>query len=165
MDRGQIALKLSIDSLGLKFQIDDFRDRLILQKAVYLVQAAGVHLGYYYQWYLHGPYSPSLTRDAYPMSAELASGMDESQGWKLGEHSRKRLKQIQNLVVGEGPQEDRARWLELLASVHFLIDRGQVPGIDAKKICETLGRFKKTFKEAEVQAAIADLKEYELLKA
>jgi len=163
MDRGQIALKLSIDSLGLKFQIDDFRDRLILQKVVYLVQAAGVHLGYYYQWYLHGPYSPSLTRDAYPMSTELASGMDESEGWKLGEHSRKRLEHIQNLV--QGPQEDRARWLELLASVHFLIDRGQVQADDVKKICEILGRFNKTFKESEVQMAIRELRKYELLKA
>ncbi len=163
MDRGQIALKLSLDSLRLGFQIDDFRDRFILQKAVYLVQAAGVHLGYYYQWYLHGPYSPSLTRDAYPMSAELASGMDESQGWKLGEHSRKRLEHIQNLV--QGPQEDRARWLELLASVHFLIDRGQVRADDVKKICEILGRFNKTFTENEVQMALRELRKYELLKA
>ncbi len=45
MDRGQIALKLSMESLGLPFSIKTFEERLMLQKAVYLVQAAGVHLG------------------------------------------------------------------------------------------------------------------------
>jgi len=165
MDRGQIALKLSMESLGLPFSIKTFEERLVLQKAVYLVQAAGVHLGYYYHWYLHGPYSRSLTQDAYGISMELAGGMDESQGWTLGNKSQERLQQIQNLVIGAGSQEERAKRLELLASVHFLIDRGQVPGIDAKKICETLGRFKKTFTEAEVQTAIAELKEYGVLNA
>jgi hypothetical protein len=45
MDRQQIALKLAADGLGLHFKIGSFQDRLILQKAIYLVQAAGVHLG------------------------------------------------------------------------------------------------------------------------
>ena len=63
MDRQQIGVKLAIDGLKLPFVIDTFMDRLIMQKAVYLAQAAGVNLGYYYHWYLHGPYSPSLTRD------------------------------------------------------------------------------------------------------
>jgi len=54
MDRQQIGVKLTTDSLKLPFQIGTFEDRLIMQKAVYLAQAAGVNLGYYYHWYLHG---------------------------------------------------------------------------------------------------------------
>jgi len=49
MDRQQIALKLTVEGLGLPFKIDTFDDRLILQKVVYLAQAIGVHSGYYYQ--------------------------------------------------------------------------------------------------------------------
>jgi len=56
MDRQQIGVKLTIDGLNLPFKIDGFQDRLIMQKSVYLAQAAGVHLGYYYHWYLYGPY-------------------------------------------------------------------------------------------------------------
>jgi hypothetical protein len=38
MDRRQIALKLAADACGLDFRISTFEDRLILQKAVYLMQ-------------------------------------------------------------------------------------------------------------------------------
>ena len=62
MDRQQIALKLAVDGLELPFEINSFEDRLILQKAVYLAQAGGVNLGYYYQWYLLGHFCLSLTR-------------------------------------------------------------------------------------------------------
>ena len=63
MDRQQIGVKLTIDGLKLPFKVDSFEDRLIMQKAVYLAQAGGVNLGYYYHWYLYGPYSPSLHSD------------------------------------------------------------------------------------------------------
>ena len=46
MDRQQIGVKLAIDGLELPFKIDTFMDRLIMQKTVYLAQAAGVNLGY-----------------------------------------------------------------------------------------------------------------------
>ena len=48
MDRQQIGVKLAVDGLGLKFKIDTFMDRLIMQKAVYMAQAKGVNLGYFY---------------------------------------------------------------------------------------------------------------------
>jgi uncharacterized protein YwgA len=161
MDRGQIALKLSLESLGLEFRIDTFENRLILQKTVYLAQAAGVHLGYYYQWYLHGPYSPSLTKDAYAMSLELDSGMGDSTGWKLEEQSKQLLVRLRDIFASP---KDKARRLELLASVHFLIDYRQTPATDIKKICEILTRFNKNFTEAEIQQAIEHLREYGLLK-
>ena len=94
MDRQQIGVKLTIDGLNLPFKIDGFMDRLIMQKAVYLAQAAGVNLGYYYQWYLYGPYSPSLTRDEFAIAADIVSEMDESKGWKLDDRSLQRLERI-----------------------------------------------------------------------
>lgn len=42
-----------------------FDERLILQKTVYLMQEFGLFIGYNYSWYLRGPYSPSLSKDAY----------------------------------------------------------------------------------------------------
>ena len=165
MDRGQIVLKLSIGCLGLPFRIDSFEDRLILQKVVYLIQTIGVNLGYYFQWYLHGPYSPSLTQDAYAISAELASGINESKNWKLGSESENRLQRLKDLVVSNGSQQVRARKLELLASVHFLIDRKQVPGRELNKIHETLVRFGKKVTEREIHTAIKELNKYGLLQA
>ena len=162
MDRQQIGVKLAIEGLKLSFNIDSFRDRLIMQKAVYLAQTAGVNLGYYYQWYLYGPYSPSLTRDEYAIATDIAFGMDESEGWKLDDQSSQRLKKIRNICAGlEG--DELARKLELLASVHFLIERKQVSKIDTNQITSTLKQFKKNFTEEEVKKTLVELKNYELL--
>ena len=164
MDRQQISVKLAIDGLKLPFKVDIFEDRLILQKAVYLVQAAGVNLGYYYQWYLHGPYSPSLTRDEYAIAMDISAGLNESKGWKLDDSSSQRLEKIGDIFTE--PQRDKlANKLELLASVHFLIDRRQVSGANIKQVTETLKRFNKNFSEDEVKEALGELKSYGLLAA
>jgi uncharacterized protein YwgA len=162
MDRQQIALKLAIDGLGLDFRIGSFQERLILQKVVHLVQAGGVNLGYYYHWYLHGPYCPSLTRDAYAIESELGQGLDESEGWKLDDESQQRLKNLQSLIPQREPAEI-GRKLELLASVHFLVNRKQVRERDATEIRMTLERFNKDFTEEEVESGLRELAENDLL--
>jgi uncharacterized protein YwgA len=164
MDRQQIGVKLTIDGLKLPFRIDGFEDRLILQKAVYLAQAAGVNLGYYYHWYLYGPYSPSLTQDEYAIAMDISAGIDESAGWKLDDKSWQRLGEIRAIFTE--PQRDKlATKLELLASVHFLIDRRQVSGANTNQITETLRRFNKDFSKEDVREALEELKIYGLLAA
>ena len=164
MDRQQIGLNLAVEGLKLPFQINTFEDRLILQKAMYLAQAAGVNLGYYYHWYLHGPYSPSLTRDEYAIGFELSQDINDSEGWKLDNESQVRLKKLQNLIPKGNRPEVRNK-LELLASVHFLINRRQVRQNDAREIAATLERFKKDFSEKEVKKALRELIDYGLLQA
>ena len=164
MDRQQIGVKLTVDGLDLPFKIDFFLDRLIMQKTVYLAQAAGVNLGYYYHWYLHGPYSPSLTRDEFAVAMDISSGLDESKGWKLDDSSSKRLERIRG-IFAELERDKLARKLELLASVHFLIDRKQVSGVDVSRIAATLKRFKKDFSKEDVKKALEELKTYGLLAA
>lgn len=166
MDRQQIGVKLTIDALELRFQIDGFRDRLIMQKAVYLAQAAGVNLGYYYHWYLYGPYSPSLTRDEFAIGADITSGMDESKGWKLDDKSLQRLQKMRGLFAeAEADRDKLAKKLELLASVHFLIDRKQVPKFDTSRITATLKLFNKPFSKEDVTNALGELTRYDLLPA
>ena len=161
MDRQQIGVKLAIDGLNLPFKIDGFQDRLIMQKSVYLAQAAGVNLGYYYHWYLYGPYSPSLTRDEYAIAIDISADMDESKGWKLDDKSSQRLKRIRGIFAGlKG--DKLAKKLELLASVHFLIERKQVSKVDTSRITATLKRFNKDFSEEDVQKALGELMTYGL---
>ena len=164
MDRQQIGVKLTTNGLGLYFKIKYFQDRLILQKAVYLAQTAGVNLGYYYHWYLHGPYSPSLTRDEYAIATDISVGTDESEGWKLDDGTSQRLEEIRGIFTE--PERDKlARKLELLASVHFLIERRQVSKVDTSRITATLKRFNKDFSKEEVKEALVELKSYGLLQA
>ena len=164
MDRQQIGVKLTTNGLGLDFKIKYFQDRLILQKAVYLAQTAGVNLGYYYHWYLHGPYSPSLTRDEYAIATDISVGLDESKGWKLDNSSSQRLEKIRSIFT-ELERAKLAKRLELLASVHFLIERKQVSRVDTHRITATLKRFNKDFSEEEVKKALGELKNYGLLQA
>jgi len=164
MDRQQIGVKLTIDGLSLDFKVNSFQDRLIMQKAVYLAQAAGVNLGYYYHWYLYGPYSPSLTRDEYAIAMAISADMDESKGWKLDDSSSQRLEKIQG-IFAEPDRNKLAKKLELLASVHFLIERKQVSKVDTRRITATLARFNKDFSEEEVKKALRELISYGLLAA
>jgi len=164
MDRQQIGVKLTTDSLKLPFQIGTFEDRLIMQKAVYLAQAAGVNLGYYYHWYLHGPYSPSLTRDEFAIAMDISAGLDESKSWRLDDESSKQLEKMRD-IFAEPKRSKLARKLELWASVHFLVDRKQVSKVDTSRITATLERFKKHFSEEDVKWALEELKTYGLLRA
>ena len=159
MDRRQIGVKLVMDQLGLPVKVQSFDDRLILQKAIYLAQAAGVNLGYYYRWYLRGPYCPAVAEDGFAVSAAVAQKMDDSRRWRLDESSSKRLAGVRPML-SRTSREDLPIRLELLASVHYLVDRRQVPGRDPRAIVETLRKFDKPFGEAEVSAALGELKEH-----
>ena len=161
MDRQQIGVKLAFDGLALDFKIEGFNDRLILQKAIYLAQAAGVKLGYYFHWYLRGPYCPALTRDAYGIRRELDEDMDDSQSWELDAPSSERLQKLCELFPPDRSQ--MARELELLASVHFLIDRQQVLSREPAALVDTLRRYGKDFTQDEVAAALRGLIQHGML--
>ncbi len=161
MDRREIGLKLTISALDLPFQMDTFDDRLILQKAVYLAQEAGVKLGYFYNWYLRGPYSSALAEDAFSVNVAIAGENDESEAYELANEQLKDLERIGELVK-EQNRAGLARRLELLASVHFLIDRKQVSGRDPKTIVERLKKFGKDFDEVDVSDALEELDDCEL---
>lgn len=156
MERRQIGLKLVMDHLRLDGKVDSFEDRLILQKATYLAQAAGVNLGYYYRWYLRGPYCPAVAEDGFAIKAELSQGIDETKNWVLDAGSVGKLKRIR-AMMGVIPRKELAKKLELLASVHFLVDRRQVSGRNPREIAQTLRRFEKPFTEQEVEAALQEM--------
>ncbi len=162
MDRRQIGLSLVLNTLELESKVDSFDDRLILQKAMYLAQAAGVDLGYYYGWYLRGPYCPAVADDGFAVTAELGQGMDDSDRWKLDDKSSSSLAKIKSFFG----QEDRtvlADKLELLASIHYLIDREQVTDQSPPTITAKLHACDKMFSEQQVSEAIEELKTHGLL--
>lgn len=122
MEARLIALKLVLDELGVPPTIETIDDRKRVQKAVYLGQLAGVKLGYRFGWYLKGPYSPDLTKDYYSLADAIATDEQDSEQHVLKQPFRELLAGIRPLLnVPEGvalPQED---WLELVASLHYLL--------------------------------------------
>src|SRR4030042_5617520 len=92
----------------------DFNARLILQKTVYLLEQFGLNIGYYFSWYLRGPYSPSLARDAY----ELTKSYPEVQVVKFADFSKEeRFCEFLSFIK---PIAKDYSCLEKIASIHFL---------------------------------------------
>ncbi|MBT3200207.1 MAG: hypothetical protein HN350_09845 [Phycisphaerales bacterium] len=164
MDRQQINLKLVIEGLGLPFAIKEFTDRLIMQKAVYLAQAGGAHLGYYYKWYLKGPYCSDLAEDSFAICCAMDQNLDDSKRWVLDSDSISLIDKLKELIqVNPSDKEASSKKLELLASVHFLIDRKQGQEDDVNGMVATLKEFDKPFEANEVIAALGELHDYGLL--
>jgi uncharacterized protein YwgA len=164
MDRQQIGLKLTLDALGRRLQLNDFSNRLKLQKTIYLAQAAGVQLGYQFGWYLRGPYSPGLTRDAFAIDAELNQGVDDARGWVLDPTSRQHLDRLRELFR-DVPEEQLSSKLELLASVHFLQQTPAGQGKDCSQLREVLLRNSKNYSETDIRQAVEELTRHGLCPA
>lgn len=49
------------------FDMYTFDGRLRFQKTVHLLQSFNIELGYYYNWYLRGPYCPELAKDGFEL--------------------------------------------------------------------------------------------------
>ncbi len=161
MNEQQIGTRLTLEALGVPLNLGEFAGRLMVQKAMYLAKAAGHDCGHFFRWYLRGPYSPELTRDVFSIEAEVSAGEDESSGWMLDSTVTSRLERIKRLIPAD--TNDAARRLELLASVHYLVDRRQVPRADTEAIVPLLRRYGKDFSQSEVGTALSELRTNALL--
>jgi len=131
-----IALKLLLDELDVPAEITSVSDRKRIQKSIYLLQPAGLDLGYRFGWYVMGPYSPALTRDYYDLAASLGEGEEDFKGMTLRGSVLRSLEKVKPLLnVPEDVPLDQAAWLELVASVHYL---QQVRGFDEHTADDTL---------------------------
>ncbi len=65
-------------------------------------------------------------------------------------------------MVGE-IRDDQPRMLELLASVHYLIDHQQIDGQDAEALKDRLEKFNKNFTTDEVNRALGELRKNDFI--
>lgn len=61
-----------LNSVG-NFDMSTFDGRLIFQKTIYFLQAFRIYLGYNFSLFIHGPYSPNLTRDGFELKDKITS--------------------------------------------------------------------------------------------
>lgn len=140
MDRGQVALKLFLDELGIGLDITTKDDRNRVQKAVYLGQLSGVDLGYRFGWYIRAPYCPSLTDDHFFLVEFLTAGDTDYEGKNLKKTAKKKLARIRPLM---NPPEDvdlsQGDWLDLITSLDFLT---RVSKLDDQEVLKVLEKEK-----------------------
>lgn len=108
-----------LESFG-PIRLDDFDDRLRMQKLAFLIQEVGGYHDFGYYWHIRGPYSPELTRALF----SERENEDAPGGGPLAEEDRRLASRVRSLVhdkVGD-PLE-----LELYASVWYLTPKGDLP--------------------------------------
>lgn len=114
-----IANGLVFQALGVSK--DAFDDRLLTQKKVFLLQELGVNLGYAYNWYVRGPYSPDLTAYVYN-NLDVLKEQDFSR-YRISDDAQKQIDTV-NAFANEKPDSlSVSSWYELLASVLYIQKR------------------------------------------
>lgn len=157
MNTQQTKLGLALQHAGVPLSVESFDDRLILQKAVYLLQQAQIHLGYRFRWYIRGPYSTDLTEDVFALSRLPDKGQAELAIWSMDTTSHDRITKLRDWFT-QATGKVLARKLELLASVLFLIVTQQAPASNPARISAILKENDKMFEPNEVAEAVVDLR-------
>jgi hypothetical protein len=133
-----------LEALGFSEELGTFKGRLRIQKTVYLLKEFGVDLGFNYNWYIHGPYCPSLTGQLFNQQQSTQSGRP------LKPEELQAVNELRNFL---GEDLYSADALELLVSLIFLI-RYCPPEYDSKqKIIAFLHVAKPQFSHEQIEAA------------
>lgn len=163
MNNIDIANGIIFQRMGIKK--DSFDDRLLCQKKVYLLQSLGIDLGYTYNWYVRGPYSPSLTNYIYS-NLDVLSSNDFSK-YKLSEAAEKSIGQVNILAIERKEDMGLASWYELLASLLYIDKNRQswnIDGQDVSLFC-TLMKQKPKYNAEQCQYAYGVLRKRGFVKA
>lgn len=110
---------------GEKFNASFFEKRMEMQKAIYILQEAGIRVGDYdFLWYKHGPYCQSLQDDLLCLSGIPDITISYSEDAK---EVIERVKNVFNMKV----KYPRSVWVECLASLQYL--RANIFSLSASK--------------------------------
>jgi len=134
---------------------ENFDQRLILQKTVYLLQAFGLFLGYRFNWYLRGPYSVEVARHGYEL-VDLFDKLPEASF--IEEKAEERFK-IYLKFISE--YQENAEMLEILSSIHFIMKRAK--NITNDQLFRVMRSKIVTIDRKNIEIALNILKGYELI--
>ncbi len=101
-----------IDNLNM----DTFDGRLRFQKKVQLLQSFGFDLGYDYNWYLRGPYSPELTKDGFKLK-NIINNIPKLVIEFADDNDQHRYNRFKEFLKDKKNDQDK---LEIAASITFL---------------------------------------------
>jgi len=147
----------SLKTLGINPKMTTFAERKKVQKLVYLMDKVfGMGFSFPYSWYLHGPYSPEVTKIVFDV-IEGRQAVDVNQE-VLSDRDRARIDRLRSFL---GKDIDSNDELELLVSLHFLIERSRNPKLTTKDVVDFLKSKKPYFTDEEIAEAIDKLRSLE----
>lgn len=148
----------------LEISKDNFDERLIAQKKIYLLQELGTDLGYKYNWYVRGPYSPTLTTYIYT-NLDVLSSTDFTQ-YSLADEAEKNINMVNVLINEKNNEFDTVSWYELLASLLYIYKNRESWGIqkNEEEIFSRLISYKPQYNNGQCEYAWEILKKYKIVQ-
>jgi len=140
----------SLRALGIDPRMETFAERKRIQKLVYLLDKVfGLNFKVPYSWYLHGPYSPMVTKIIYDV-IEGRQRVDPHIE-PLSEETLGKIDRMKSFLGNDIHSNDN---LELLASLHFVMKHATDSGLTLEDAIDFLKSKKPYFTNEEIQKAV-----------
>lgn len=149
-ERRIIHLLNSITDVSL----ETFQDRMKLQKLTYLAREVGFDCGLAFNWYVRGPYSPSLTRVLFSAEETGELAIDNA---KPDQNETEIIRNLRQLM---GNSIDHPSELELMASVWYVLPEGDLSADARGKIVRFLRNEKPRFSRVQFETAIKRIQRF-----
>ena len=115
--------ELEHDGQEFIINIDDMEDLLAIHCKVYIASQFDVHLGYFFEHYLKGPYSIELSNTVRRINNDKCEFKKYTKYYKMKKVKKARLNYVKYLFeVPEGMNMDKNKWLSLLSAILFLYE-------------------------------------------
>lgn len=157
----------ALQELGKKVDLSSLGSRVVFQKTVYFLQEFGIELGYDFGWYVLGPYSTSLARDAFEIDT-IQQALVSIKGFLDPSHEVSKtmkgfFKDLDEISSETKPKE---YWYELLSSLHFLHNKATPKAESKHEAMVRLSTLKPDkFDPKDTETAWGLLSKYELVSA
>ena len=138
--KGKLAACLC--ALGINPRMETFSERKLLQKLGYLLKRFGIDFRFGYSWYLHGPYSPDLTR----MLFEMVETSPRPE--RLSDLELTTIEKLKSFLGDDMYSSDN---LELLVSIDFLRRKARRVGASDSQVLAVLKKTKPYFTERQIR--------------
>lgn len=142
------------NEVGVEPDLSTFPKRKQLQKLTYLFQAFGMDLNFNFSWYIHGPYDSSLTKVLYDNNNKETS---ERKVPDTFENEKQKLNELK-IFLGRDIQSSRA--LELIASLHYIVNNIKNDEQSDQEIVDKLLELKPQFSEGETRFYLKKIREF-----
>ena len=152
-----LRLFASLAALDINPKMETFSERKKVQKMVYLLDKVfHLNFGYSYNWYLHGPYSPELTRIIFDVIEQEREDIAEPV-----ELSREDREKITRLKIFLNYDIESTDTLELLVSLHYLLNCWPESNSRVENAVNFLKSKKPYFSNEEISNALRRLQDLE----
>jgi len=134
--------------LERKPKVENFQDKLVIQKTVCLLELLGFNMGYDFSMYIRGPYSPDLTGDLYKYRSQVENLRTD---YAISDKEKSLVAKVCATSKGLEPA-----LLEIMATYAFLVIRCSQSNKDATV---ELKRIKPFYSEAKIAVGISRAKQ------